>query len=149
MTSPRNIIEASGQPPDIIGHSDFFIKLSVLETIKKVNCLVLRGNDIDREILISGQILKEWRMIQPTFPNESLDLYTSKNILDSNQIKAIYEKSLISTKERGYGPPVFVCLACNIHFMQKEDIFVSSVCEIFLLTWPFYSIHLPLALLVS
>ena len=45
-------------------------------------------------------------MIHPTFPNESLDMYISKlrandkTILDSNKIKAIYEKSLISTKEK-------------------------------------------------
>ena len=66
LTSPKNIIEASGRPLDIIGQCDFFIKLSVLGKIKKVNCLVLRGNDIDREILISGKMLKEWRMIHPT-----------------------------------------------------------------------------------
>ena len=27
------------------------------------------------------------------------------------------------SRKRGYGPPTFVCLACDIHFMQKEDIF--------------------------
>ena len=27
------------------------------------------------------------------------------------------------SRKRGYGPPAFVCLACNIYFMQKEDIF--------------------------
>ena len=68
LTSPRNIIEASGRPLDIIGQCDFFIKLSVLGKIKKVNCLLLRGNDIDHEILISGQKLNEWRMIHPTVP---------------------------------------------------------------------------------
>ena len=44
---------------------------------------------------------------------------------------------------------IFVWLACDIHFIQKENIFVSSFCEIFILAWPFYSTHLPLALLVS
>ena len=51
-------------------------------------------------------MLKAWRMIHPTFPNESVDMYISnlrandKNVLDSNKIKAIYEKSLITTKEK-------------------------------------------------
>ena len=28
------------------------------------------------------------------------------------------------SRKRGYGPPAFVCLECNIQFMQKEDIFL-------------------------
>ena len=45
-------------------------------------------------------------MIHPTFPNESLDMYISKlrandkNMLDSNKIQTIFEKSLILTKEK-------------------------------------------------
>ena len=73
LKSPRNIIEASGAPLDIVGECDFYIKLSVLGKTKKVNCLVLRGNEIDREILISGKMLKAWRMIHPTFPNKSVE----------------------------------------------------------------------------
>ena len=65
-----------------------------------MNCLVLRRNYIDREML------KKLRIIHRTFPNESLDMYISKlcandkNMLDSNKLKASYEKSLISTKEK-------------------------------------------------
>ena len=36
------------------------------------------------------------------------------------------------SRKRGYGPPAFVCLACNINFMQKEDIFQI------LLLWDIY-----------
>ena len=77
---------------------EFYIKLSVLGKTKKVNCLVLRGNEIDREILISGKMLKAWRMIHPTFPNESVETYINKlrtkdiHVLDSNKITAIYNK---------------------------------------------------------
>ena len=45
-------------------------------------------------------------MIHPTFPHESVDTYINKlcsndsNILDTNKIYAIYEKSLITTKEK-------------------------------------------------
>ena len=45
-------------------------------------------------------------MIHPTFTNESVETYINKlrandkNVLDSNNIKTIYEKSLITTKEK-------------------------------------------------
>ena len=81
--------------------------MSVLGKTKKVNCLVLRGNIIDREILISGKMLKLWRMIHPTFPHESVETYiinklrsNDSHVLDSNKIFAIYEKSKIMTKEK-------------------------------------------------
>ena len=51
-------------------------------------------------------MLKAWRIIHSTFPNESVDMYISKlrandiHVLDSNKIKAICEKSLITTKEK-------------------------------------------------
>ena len=110
LKSPRNIIKASGAKLDIVGHCEFYIKVSVLGKSKKVNCLVLRGNIIDREILISGKMLKAWRMIHPTFPNESVETYINKlcsndsHVLDSNKIYAIYEKSLITIKEYSRSP---------------------------------------------
>ena len=106
LKSPRNIIEASGAKLDIVGQWEFYIKLSLLGKTKKVNCLVLRGNIIDREILISRKMLKTWRMIHPTFPNQSVKTYMDKlrsndsHVLDSNNIYSIYEKSLITTKEK-------------------------------------------------
>ena len=45
-------------------------------------------------------------MIHPTFPDQSIDMYINnlrvndKNVFDSNEKKTIYEKSLISTKEK-------------------------------------------------
>ena len=36
VTIPRNIVEASGAPLDIIGESDFYVKLPVLEKIKRL-----------------------------------------------------------------------------------------------------------------
>ena len=56
LRTPRNIIEASGAKLDIV-------KLQVLGKTKRLNCLVLRGNSVDREILISGKILKLWNIL--------------------------------------------------------------------------------------
>ena len=58
LRTPRNIIEASGGKLDIVGQCEFYMKLQVLGKTKRLNCLVLRGNNVDREILISGKMLK-------------------------------------------------------------------------------------------
>ena len=101
LRTPRNIIEASGGKLDIVGQCEFYVKLQVLGKTKRLNCLVLRGNNVDREILISGKMLKLWNMI-----HESISTYINKlrsvdtHVLDHNKISAIYEKSKISTKEK-------------------------------------------------
>ena len=51
-----NIIEVSGEKRDIVGQCEFYVKLQVLGRTKRLNCLVLRGNSVDREILISGNM---------------------------------------------------------------------------------------------
>merc|ERR1711888_30495 len=68
---------------------------------KRLNCLVFRGNNVDREILISGKMLKLWDMIRPSFPHETISTYISKlRSVDQNKISSIYEKSKIPTKEK-------------------------------------------------
>ena len=46
------ITEASGNLLNIIGSCDIFVKIPFIKTIKKLECLVLRGNCVDREILV-------------------------------------------------------------------------------------------------
>ena len=72
-------------------------------------------------------------MIHPTFPNESLDMYISKlcandkTILDSNKMKAIYEKSLISTKEKlNQKDPKCINLRAKI-LKDNHDIFKDEL----------------------
>ena len=72
LKTPRIIIEASGAILDTVRQCVFFVKLQVLGKTKKLNCLVLRGNSVDREILISGKMLKLWNVIHPSFPHESI-----------------------------------------------------------------------------
>ena len=73
LKTPRNIIEASGAKLDIVGQCEFYVKLRVLGKTKKINYLLLRENSVDHEILISGKMLKLWRMIHPSFPHESIE----------------------------------------------------------------------------
>jgi len=56
LKTPRKIIEASGETLHIMGQCELFVNLKVLERTKHMTCL--RGNQVDREILISGEMLK-------------------------------------------------------------------------------------------
>ena len=58
-----------------------FVKLKVLGRTKRLTCLVLQGNKVDREILISEQMLKTWDMIHPSFPNETISTYVHMYII--------------------------------------------------------------------
>merc|ERR1711895_232748 len=71
LQSERKVTEASGTILDIIGVCEMYIKLNCLKR-KKINCLVLRGNKVDREILISYNTLLKWDMIHPTFGKETV-----------------------------------------------------------------------------
>ena len=64
------------------------------------NCLVLRGENVDREILISGKMLKLWDMIHPSFPHETISTYVRKLRSVDNKISSIYNKSHLSTSKR-------------------------------------------------
>ena len=71
-----------------------------------MTCLVLRGEEVDREILISCAMLKKWDMIHQTFPAQTLSDYIRNldrkisNVYDSNKCFEIYEKSHVTTKEK-------------------------------------------------
>ena len=83
-----------------MGQCELFVKLAVLGRTKGLTCLVLRGNKVDREILISGQMLKIWDMIHPSFPHETISTYVN-NLntvkLAKNKVNSVYSKSPIST----------------------------------------------------
>ena len=65
--------------------------------LKKMDILVLRGNDVDREVLICGQLLKKWNLIHPTFPWQTVQDYISSIL--STKIKSVqcYDKCNEST----------------------------------------------------
>ena len=58
-----------------IGSCEIFVKVPFLKAIKKLECLVLCGNDVDREILVSCETLKKWDIIHCTFGQETVTSY--------------------------------------------------------------------------
>ena len=78
LQSERKVTEASGTILDIIGVCEMYIKLNCLKR-KKINCLVLRGNKVDREILISYDTLLKWDMIHQTFGKETVTNFVNRN----------------------------------------------------------------------
>ena len=54
--------------------------------------------------------------------DDPLEKLTRKELKEECRSNGLSDRGKKSRK-RGYGPPAFVCLACNINFMQKEDIF--------------------------
>ena len=69
LSKPRNVHEASGAKLDIIGTADMFVKIRAIGKTKQLRCLILRGSNVDREVLISCKMLKRWDMIHETFPH--------------------------------------------------------------------------------
>merc|ERR1712082_61160 len=72
LKNERFVTEASGNKLNIIGVCEFYVKLPFLRTAKKLECLVLRGKAVDREILISCEILLKWDLIHSSFGQETL-----------------------------------------------------------------------------
>ena len=100
LSTPHNIIEATGGKLDIVGQCECYVKFQVLGKTTCLNCLVLRGNNVDRKILISGKMLKLWDMIHPSFPHETISTYGCKLRSVDNKISSIYDKSPLLTSER-------------------------------------------------
>merc|ERR1712105_126655 len=63
LKQDRFVTEASGNRLNIIGVCVFFIKLPCLKNPKRLECLVLRGKSVDREILVSCETLLKWNLI--------------------------------------------------------------------------------------
>ena len=84
LQQKRQIVEASGNLLDIIGSCEIFVKIPFLKTIKKLECLVLRGNNVDREILVSCKTLKKWDIIHCTFGQETVTSYINRYKMTRN-----------------------------------------------------------------
>ena len=97
LSKPRSVHEASGAKLDIIGTADMFVKIRAIGKTKQLRCLILRGSNVDREVLISCRMLKRWGLIHETFPHETVGSYVRRTI-KSHKIAAIYEKSATPSK---------------------------------------------------
>merc|ERR1712208_268012 len=79
LKKERFVTEASGNRLNIIGVCIFYTKLPCLKNPKKLECLVLRGKSVDREILISCEALLKWDLIHSTFGQETVTNYCNRN----------------------------------------------------------------------
>ena len=74
------ITDASGNSLDIIGTITVFLSAQVLgERRRMVQAAVLRGNMVDREVLLSLQLLKKWDLVHDSFPNQTVSSYFYSN----------------------------------------------------------------------
>ena len=80
----RFVTEASGNRLNIIGVCIFFVKLPFLRNAKKLECLVLRGEAVDREILISCETLLKWDLIHSSFGKETITDFCNRNYNSTN-----------------------------------------------------------------
>merc|ERR1712215_246906 len=78
LNEHKSIHEASGAKLDIIGYANLFVKLQSMKTPKKLTVFILRGNSVDREVLISVQLCKKWGIIHPPFPLETIKTYINR-----------------------------------------------------------------------
>ena len=81
LKEERIVTKASGNKLEIISVCDIFIKLSCIKSPKKLQCLVLRGSHVDREILISCDILVKWDLLHNTFGQETVSDYGKRTVL--------------------------------------------------------------------
>ena len=69
------VTEASGNMLNIIGSVEIFVQIPFVKSTKKLECLVLRGASVDREILVSCDTLMKWDLIHDTFGRETITDY--------------------------------------------------------------------------
>ena len=82
LAGGMTITDASGNKLNIIGTAVFYIQSNqVLGNRKRrIKAAVLEGNEVDREILISLELLIEWDLVHPNFPNETLTYYFKRKL---------------------------------------------------------------------
>ena len=84
LKQERFVTEASGNLLNIIGVCELFIKLPFVNSTKKLECLVLRGSAMDREILISCDMLIKSDLIHSTFGKETVTDFMHRNLTHYN-----------------------------------------------------------------
>ena len=89
----------SGNPLKLVGKATLFAYLANFSgKAKQVTGLVLRGNTLDKEILLSRDQLIKWRMLHCGFPTQTIDDFV-KDVLKS-KIKVIKNYPNIKTTEQ-------------------------------------------------
>lgn len=88
------ITDASGNYLNIIGSTEFYISSPQVLGNKKrrVKAAVLEGNNSDREILISLDLLVKWDLIIPNFPNQTVTNFMK----NKDSVKTKYSHNYLS-----------------------------------------------------
>jgi hypothetical protein len=91
LSGAMRITDASGIKLHIIETAAFYIQSpqALGNRKRRVRATVLEGNQVDCEILISLELLIEWDLVHPTFPNESLTSYFTRQLNKSNKKKPV------------------------------------------------------------
>merc|ERR1712002_176898 len=92
LKNDRFVTEASGNRLNIIGVCIFYVKLPFLRNAKKLECLVLRGKAVDREILISCETLLKWDLIHSSFGKETVTDYCTRTYKSTNYTRNLENK---------------------------------------------------------
>ena len=119
LQQKRLITEASGNLLNIIGSCDIFVKIPFIKTIKRLECLVLHGNFVDREILVSCETLKNWDLIHSTFGRETVTSFINRcNLTRYNSSNS----RLMKNKMNKVG-----LLQCDNHWVELSWVELSYV----------------------
>ena len=110
LKQERFVTEASGNLLNIISVCEIFVKIPFVKSTKKLKCLVLRGNSVDRKILISCDTLMKWDLIHDTFGRETVTDYIHRNLTHYN----ISNSKLNKIKVKNINPSYTI----NIIFQQ-------------------------------
>ena len=135
LNNNMTITDASGRALNIVGTSTFFVKSQVFGgKMKMVKAAVLEGNDVDREILISLELLQSWDLVTSTFPHETISDYIIRKNKESNHkhlfysaktSKVIYEREGLHHKVRD---PSTSCLKLKEKIVKKfKNSFATSL----------------------
>merc|ERR1712215_407674 len=126
LSKPKNVHDASGAKLDIIGTADMFVKIEAIGKTKKLRCLILRGSGVDREILISCKMLKQWNLIHESFPHETVDNFVKRK-LKLQKVASVFDKSSISSKDRVNTIPL-ECQILRKNILKKHaEIFKDKI----------------------
>ena len=91
------IWSASGRCLNIIGTAKMYISNTQVlgEKRKLIEGAVLEGNILDREILISLKLLKDWGLVHSTFPQETVyNLMSRTNKTKSSAYSVLYSTNI-------------------------------------------------------
>merc|ERR1711888_89831 len=98
-----------------------WVKIAAINTMKRLRCLILRGAGVDREVLVSCEMLKKWGLIHSSFPHETVEDFCKKKIkIKSQKVAAVFDKSPVSSNDKISNIPV-ECQVLRQNILKKHS----------------------------